>query len=125
MEEITLTNALAGCIDHCGWCVHQCPEEDKYGILVTCLKLQSEFNKLYLSVYLQLSDRSAYTIKNLSILFNKLAVNYQRKENERMKDLGKKELSADDFGKLPGCSHIFQISQILNETYVNKLYGNE
>lgn len=125
MNKLTFTDALAGCADHCGWCVHQCPEEDKYEILVTCLKLQSEFNKLYQSVYLQLSDGSAETIKNFSILFNKTALNYQRRENERIKNLRMKELSADDFRKLPGCSQIFHISQIVNETYLQKQYGNE
>jgi hypothetical protein len=125
MEKITLTDALAGCLDHCGWCVHHCPEADKYGILVTCLKLQSEFNKLYLSVYSLLSNRSTETIKIISILFNKIALNYQRRENEQIKNLRMKELSADDFEKLPGCSQIFQISQILNETYLNNLYGIE
>ena len=125
MEKITLTDVLAGCIDHCGWCVHQCPEEDKYRILVTRLKLQAEFNKLFLSVYLQLSDRSSNTIKIISILFNKFALNYQRRESVRIKNLRKKELNVDDFKKLPGCSQIFHISQILNETYLNNPYGIE
>lgn len=125
MKKISITDALAGCVDHCGWCVHQCPEEDKYEILVACLRLQSEFNKLYLSVYLQLSDSSADTIKNHSVLFNKIALNYQRRENKKIKNLRIKESSADDFRKLPGCSQIFHISQVLNETYLNKRYGNE
>jgi hypothetical protein len=125
MVNMTLTDTLSGCVDHCGWCLHQCPEEDKYEILVTCLKLQSGFNKLYLSVYLQLSDRSADTIKNFSTFYSKFALYYQRRENVQIKNLGKKELNTEDFEKLPGCSQIFHISQILNETYLNKLYGNE
>jgi hypothetical protein len=125
MENMKLTDTLSGCVDHCGWCLHQCPEEDKYGILVTCLKLQSEFNKLYLLVYSQLSDRSVDTIKNFLTFFSKLALNYQRRENVRIKNLGKKELNTEDFEKLPGCSKIFHISQIINETYLNKLSGNE
>jgi hypothetical protein len=124
MNSLSLIEALENCTDSCGWCVHHCSDEDKYEMLVLCIRIQNEFLIVDRIVNKILSNRSEVSMKKIFRLFEAIAsyllVNHSLENKSNFSEAGKKEESL----KLPGCSQIFKISQSLGQMY-SKEFLNE
>jgi hypothetical protein len=120
MEPVSLEEALNSCSNSCGWCVHQCPDKDKYEMLIYCIRIQKEFISVGKMTRLILNDKADKFNKEIFKLFEVIANDFQerdpmiKKNNSRGKNLM-------DVSKLPGCSQIFLVAQSIQQTVLNKL----
>ena len=121
LNNISLSDALADHTTACGWCVRQCSDEDKYEMLVTCIRIQIKFNEISKTINLVLD-------KNAPIFFDKI-IEHSGKIAEEIKDYseeGKNKTSDfDEERKLPGCSQIFNIAQSIAQTHISKFRNND
>ena len=112
MNDISLSDVLADHTTACGWCVRQCNDEDKYEMLVTCIRIQNKFSEMSKTINLVLD-------KNAPKFFDKI-IEQSGKIAEEIKDYseeGKNKTSDfDEERKLPGCSQIFNIAQSIAQT---------
>ena len=69
MEDITLIENLADCTASCGWCVHQCKDEDKYEMLFICINIQREYMSVCRTVNLILGDNGSDFMKRIMEIF--------------------------------------------------------
>jgi hypothetical protein len=116
MSRIFLETITYGA-DACRWCVQQCPDEEKYEILVTCISIKNEFSLICRRINLVLGKTSPDFLKNIIAQFEKVS---ERIETEPV--LGKSirlAESAEEKWRLPGCSQIFLVAQSLGQNDLN------
>ncbi|HEY7751285.1 MAG TPA: hypothetical protein VH917_03250 [Ignavibacteriaceae bacterium] len=124
VKDISFLNALADCTSSCGWCVHRCPDKDKYEILVLCIKLQNEFAKIWKNINSILPGRIDLLGRNLLDVFTNLAEMEHRAAEDQKRILFSKTISEKAW-QMPGCSQIFMLANILDRTYLNGATGND
>jgi hypothetical protein len=117
MKNISLVEALENCADACGWCVHQCPDKDKYDMLVYCISIQKEFLAVGSLVNNILSGRSEVTMKKIFKFFEIIAGYFQENNSTGNKNDFREAGNSKDGLRLPGCSQIFMVSQSLGQIY--------
>jgi hypothetical protein len=121
MEDISLIEALKSCTTGCSWCVHHCPDEDKYENLVTCIRIQKGLLVICKMAGSILDDKTSLFMKKLIKIFEKLSevlLEEWKTHNVSAPRLG---YNYEISNKLPGCSHIFLVSQLLEQTYLQTL----
>jgi hypothetical protein len=122
LKHVSLIDALTDCSNSCGWCVHHCPDEDKYEMLVTCIRIQKECAAICMTINSILADRAPDSMGKIFYVFEMLTENIEKsretttKNKIRLTDKPKKEQ------KKPGCSQIFQIALSIEQNYVNEQY---
>jgi hypothetical protein len=121
VKEISFINSL-DCTASCGWCVHQCSDEDKYEILVFSLQIQKECLLICKTINLMLGGTAPESVHNVIELFKKLAIHVQDKSGaSKTKEL----IPGSVERKKPGCSQIFLIAQMLEQSCLNQSYRND
>ena len=120
MKHISLIEALTDCTTTCGWCLNECPDEDKYETLVNCIRFQKECLTLFKTVYSILAGGASECIGKINNLLEALAENVQKDSGITNTHTSKSMHSPQQGMKKPGCSHIFQIAQLLEQSYFNK-----
>ena len=80
MEEIKLNDALKNCSKSCGWCTHQCPDEDKYEMLVYCIQIQKEFLAIGKLLREIIGEKSVKVVKDIGTLFELIIYDLHKKK---------------------------------------------
>lgn len=124
MKSLSLIEALENCTDRCGWCVHHCPDEDKYEMLVSCIRIQKEFLAIGSIVNKILSKRSKSSMKKIFKLFATIADYLQTKHSSDDKRNFAETGNKGEALRLPGCSQIFMISQSLRHMYSKEILND-
>jgi len=125
MNSLSLIEALENCTDSCGWCAHHCPDEDKYEMLVSCIRIHKEFLIVGTIVIKILSNRSGDSMKKIFKLFETIADYLQAKHSVENKRNFREARKTKDALRLPGCSQIFVISQSLGQMYSKELLNED
>jgi len=125
MKDISLIEALTGSAAGCEWCIHQCPDEDKYENLLSCIRIQKGLLVICKMACSILDDKTSLFMKKLIKIFEKLS-------EVLLGELKTHDVSAPRLSynylrsrKLPGCSHIFLISQSLEHDIISRIYDIE
>ena len=120
MKDISLFEALQDCTATCGWCIHHCPDVDKYDILVLCIRLQKEFINIWKNINSILPGRTN-SIENLMLgVFTKLSEIEHRTAEKQKRFLTPYSNKSENILRMPGCSQIFLLAQSLEETLWNE-----
>ena len=115
MSDTTLIEALLDC-KTCGWCDHQCVDEEKYDVLVYCISIQKECVEILREVNLILSRGAYNSSKEITKLFEILTENVQK--NIKSTNIGvSKFVHKPEENLKPGCSQIYLISQLLEQSF--------
>ena len=125
MNSLSLIEALENCTDSCGWCAHHCPDEDKYEMLVSCIRIQKEFLIVGSTVNKILSDKSNDSMKKIFKLFEFIADYLQMIHDADNKRNFRGVKKSEDGLRLPGCSQIFVVSQSLGQMYSKELLNED
>ncbi len=116
MSDLSLIEALSDCTTSCGWCVNHCMDEEKYGVLVYCISVQKECVEILREVNLILSNQAPNSIKEITELFEILSENVQ-KNIKTTNTYTTKFMNKPKENLKPGCSQIFLISQLLEQSF--------
>jgi len=125
MKDILLIETLTKGKDSCEWCSHQCNDEDKYEMLVTCIRIQKECLLICQTVSLILTGNTSASIKNILYVFEKLTENVQSNSKTIRASTPKSVIKSGGTWKKPGCSQIFLIAQSLEQKYPNEYYQSD
>jgi hypothetical protein len=125
MNDLSLIETLASCTDPCGWCIHQCPDHDKYEMLVTCLRVQKGFLIVSQTVNKILAGRSRGAMEKILMLFEILADNLQGEHIQINKISFNAEHKPENVWRLPGCSQILLVAQTLEQIYLNETINRD
>jgi len=120
VNQKSLIDSLKDCTYSCGWCITNCPDEDKYEMLVTCINIQKEIVQVGNIVYRILSDRFFKTMKIITILLETFAAEIQKRHITVNYNFNAEHNSGDN-RRLPGCSQIFTIAQSLEGIFDSEI----
>ena len=105
--------------DTCGWCDQNCPDEEKYEMLVTCIRIQNEFAIIGRKVSLMLGRTSPAFLQRIINLFKIFTDHIKPKQlKERSKITHN---NSEKEWRLPGCSQIFLVAQSLEQININEI----
>jgi hypothetical protein len=125
LKHVSLIDALTDCSTSCGWCVHQCPDEDKYEMLVTCIRIQKECAAICMMINSILAERASDSTKKIFYVFEILTENLQKSQGTATKNTLRLKDKPEKERKKPGCSKIFQIALFIEQSYLNEQYHQD
>ena len=117
-----LFKSIADYAAPCTWCIKNCSDNEKYEILVAGIKIRNEFSLIIRTINLMFGANATRIAGQIFCVFESqadLIHNYIKQEEPNLSECSKEEW------KLPGCSQIFNITQLIEQTYSNKIRNSE
>ncbi len=116
MRNISLIEALSDCTTSCRWCDNHCIDEEKYDVIVYCISIQKECVEILRKVNLILSHKASNSLREITELFEILSENVQK--SIKTTNISSLEfVNKPEENLKPGCSQIFLISQLLEQSF--------
>jgi hypothetical protein len=122
MKDFLLTEIIKDAGDFCEWCTLPCKDEDKYEMLIICINIQRECLLICRTVnsILGVSD----FMKRVIEIFEMLSEDVRR-QSEAITSKGSAVNKSFRRNNNAGCSHIFSIARLLEQSYLNSSYNSD